>query len=173
MKIPGKLIKFSYRCNIDLIHTPSNNHDVIFHMSIRPNENAIVRNTFHNGRWGPEERDGPCVRENETFEIMISADREFFKLALNGQYLGNYRYRLPLHLIEYVKVSGMCSIDHILIEQDMSGFQPINPYPQPINPYPQPINPYQQPAMGISTSHYATPSAPPRPFHPQMMVNIL
>jgi hypothetical protein len=149
---------------IDFIHTPAVNQDVIFHVSIRPNERAIVRNHFHNGKWGAEERDGPSVRANETFEIMISADREYYKLALNGQYLGNFRHRLPLHLVEYLKVSGVCGIDHILIERDMSAYQQMN-----VNPFPQPAGGLD---MGIGTTSYATPSAPYYPQQgPQMMVS--
>jgi hypothetical protein len=95
---------------------------------------------------------------------MISADREFYKLALNGQYLGNFRHRLPLHLVEYLKVSGVCGIDHILIERDMSAYQQMN-----VNPYPQPAGGQN---MGIGTSSYATPSAPYYPQQgPQMMVS--
>lgn len=151
-----------FRCQIDFVHTPASNQDVMFHLSLRPKERVIVRNHFHNGKWGQEERDGPAVRANETFEIMISADREFYKLALNGQYLGNFRHRLPLYLVDYVKVSGVCGIDHILIERDMS-YQQMNVN---VNPFPQPVQ-----DMGIRETHYATPSAPARPIEPQMMVS--
>lgn len=136
-------------------------------MSIRPEDHAIVRNHFHNGKWGGEERDGPCIRANESFEIVICAERECFKLMLNGGFLGTFRHRLPLHLIQYIHVSGQVAIDHILIEEDPAVHQhqmPVNPYP--INPYP--INPYPiNPQGDIGSTHYATPSAPPRPIYPQ------
>lgn len=154
------------RCNIDLVHTPLNTHkDIMFHISIRPKENVIIRNHFHNKRWGSEERDSPSVRPNEVFEIAIVAEREFYKISLNGEYLGTFRHRLPLTLIQYINVSGKVKIDHILIEQDPSTFQQMN-----ITQFPSPVAPE------ISSETYATPATnlyPILPQLPQMMVRYI
>lgn len=93
----------------------------MFHISLRPYENAIIRNHFELGRWGHEERYGKYkVRHRETFELHILADHEFYKIAYNGQHIGVFRHRLPLHLVNYIQVSGDVRIDHILYEQDLS-----------------------------------------------------
>jgi Galactoside-binding lectin len=131
------------------------NQDVIFHVSIRPNENAIVRNHFHNGNWGKEERNGSCTRANESFELIITAERECYKLTINGSYLGSFKHRLPLHLVQFIHVSGKVSIDHILIEQDISQMN--------VNPYPSPIVPSME--IGVD-QHSSSPSAP-QPYFPQ------
>lgn len=112
---------------MNLVNTPAlhTNQDIIFHLSIRPSESAIVRNHFQDGKWGQEDRDGPYIRANETFEILILAEREVYKLAVNGQHVGVFRHRLPLHLVQFIHVSGDLNIDHILIEQDMQSNQPI------------------------------------------------
>jgi hypothetical protein len=153
---------------IDFLNSPAltTNQDVILHLSIRPKENAIVRNHFQNGKWGAEERDGPCARSNESFEMIISAEREFYKLTINGQYLGSFRHRLPLHLVQFINVSGKVTIDHILIEQDMSAFQQQQPQQMNVNQFPSPMVPHQQ--MQMSTNQYASPSVPPGP---QLMVS--
>lgn len=93
----------------------------MLHISIRPYENAIIRNHFEHGRWGHEERYGKYkVRHNETFEIHILADQEFYKIAYNCEHIGVFRHRFPLHLVNYIQVSGDVKVDHILYEQDFS-----------------------------------------------------
>lgn len=125
-----------------------------------------MRNHFLNGKWANEERDGPCARANESFELVIAAEREFYKLTINGQYLGSFRHRLPLHLVQYVNISGKVTIDYILIEQDMSVYQQLQPQQMNVNQFP-----HHQ--MQMSTNQYAAPSAPPiyPQQAPQFMVN--
>ena len=92
--------------------------DVIFHVSVRPNDKVIVRNHYQNGAWATEERSGPCpVRKNETFEIILHAEHQHYIIAVNGHHLGVFHHRLPLHLVRYVNVSGEVTLDHILLEQ--------------------------------------------------------
>lgn len=115
---------------IDFVNTPAltTNQDIIFHMSIRPHENVIVRNHFQNGKWGQEERSGgETIRANEIFEIIILAEREFYKIAVNGHHIGDFRHRLPLYMVQYVNVKGDATIDYILVEENIPP-----PYHQPI-----------------------------------------
>lgn len=56
--------------------------DVNLHLSIRPEQNAIVRNHYQNGHWGSEERSGGCpIRDHEQFEILILAQNNCFKVC--------------------------------------------------------------------------------------------
>lgn len=129
----------------------------MFHVSIRPSDKVIVRNHYQNLKWASEERDGPCVRANESFEIIITAEREFYKLTVDGQHLGTFRHRLPLHLVQFIKVSGKVLIDYVLIEQDMSLYHHQQPQ-MSISQFSSTI-PSQNHAM--SANQYAYPSAPP------------
>lgn len=96
----------------------------MFHISIRPKDGVIVRNHFQHGRWGMEERYGPCrVRKNETFEIVILAELLHYKIAINGHHLGVFRHRLPLHLVQFIHIGGDVAVDHILLEQDARSAQ--------------------------------------------------
>jgi Galactoside-binding lectin len=109
------------RCSIDFINTPAlnANQDIIFHIGIRARDKIIVRNHFQSGSWGLEERYGPCrVKKHETFEMIILAELQHYKIAVNGHHLGVFRHRLPLNFVQFVNVSGDVAIDHILLEQD-------------------------------------------------------
>ena len=72
---------------IDFLNNPalSTNEDIMLHLSIRPKENAFVRNNFQNGMWGPEERygDNP-IRSDEIFEIILLVDPLMMKIAVIG-----------------------------------------------------------------------------------------
>lgn len=96
----------------------------MFHISIRPNDKVIVRNHYQFGSWGMEERYGPCqVKKNKPFEIVILAEHQHYKIAVNGHHLGVFRHRLPLHMVQFINVKGSVHIDHILLEQDMISAQ--------------------------------------------------
>lgn len=165
------------RCIIDFLATPEidSGRDIVFHTSIRLNEKCLIRNSFISQRWGPEERYGQFgISYNKPFEIIFLAEFEHYKIAVNGTHIGVFRHRLPLHLVNFIRVSGEVKIDHILLEQDMSSAQvhqaisaittsmPANHFPihvQPSMPASNHFPIYTQPP---SYSYQPTPaSAPP------------
>lgn len=164
-----------YRCQIDFLQTPATSVDqnIIFHVSVRPSENAVVRNHYEHGRWGAEERYGQFViRKHEDFEIYILADHEFYKIAVNGHHIGVFRHRLPLNLVNYIRVGGEVQVSHILLEQDMQ-----HPSSQgqivvtQITTQQRPM-PYGQ--SSIATQMTAVPSAPiPPPTYTPMNVHVM
>lgn len=55
--------------------------EVNLHLSIRPNESAIIRNHYTGNAWGPEERFGGCpIHYNTPFELLILAESDKFKV---------------------------------------------------------------------------------------------
>lgn len=57
--------------------------DINMHLSVRPNEQAIVRNHMVRQAWGSEERYGGCpIGYGQQFEILILAETEQFKVWL-------------------------------------------------------------------------------------------
>lgn len=152
--------RFVSRCTIDFLNSPTlgTDQDIMFHISIRPKEKAIVRNHYQNGYWAMEERYGPClVRKHETFEIVILAEMQHYKLAVNGHHLGVFRHRMPLHLVQYLHISGEVEIDHILLEQDMRSAQEHMIVSQVAMPYNVvTVMPNQPPIH-----HHYTPPPPP------------
>lgn len=56
--------------------------EVNLHLSVRPNENAIVRNHYTRNDWGTEERDGGSpINYNAPFELLILAESDKFKVS--------------------------------------------------------------------------------------------
>jgi Galactoside-binding lectin len=77
-----------------------------------------------NGQWQEEERYGLCrVKSGETFEIIILAELQHYKIAVNGHHLGVFRHRMPLSMVNYINVNGEVTLDHILLEQDLKSAQ--------------------------------------------------
>ena len=154
--------QWRFRCQIDFKNTAavSGNDDIMFHTSIRPRDGVIVRNHFQYGRWGMEERYGPCqVRKNQTFEIVILAELQYYKIAVNGHHLGVFRHRLPLHLVQFIHVSGDVTVDHILLEQDARSAQQQIVVSQVVNPS------YYQSAQPLYQTHVVHQHQQPPPSY--------
>jgi hypothetical protein len=166
------------RCQIDFVQNPTTtsvDQNIIFHISVRPSENAIIRNHYEFGRWGHEERYGQFrIRKHEAFEIYVLAEHEYYKVAVNGHHIGVFRHRLPLNLVNFVRVSGEVQVDHILLEQDMHQPQ-IQSQGQIVVTQ---ITQTQQRPMdysqgSIATNITAIPSAPPARTPIPMNVHVL
>lgn len=121
------------------------NQDIMLHISMRPNENVIVRNHYQNGKWASEERGGSSVRAHETFEILILAEQDAYKIAMNGHHITQFQHRLPLHLVQFIYIHGDAVVEYVLYEHDTNA------------------KPHH-----IGVSQNATPSAPimPMPYTP-------
>lgn len=96
----------------------------MFHLGVRLDEKVIVRNSYSSGRWGMEERYGKClIKRDKPFEIVVLAEHQYYKIAINGQHLGVFRHQLPLHLVRFVHIStevpGVLHVENILFEQDL------------------------------------------------------
>lgn len=120
------------------------------HISIRPQENAIVRNHLQNQVWGTEERyGGNMIAANQSFEISIIADPSQYRILVNSQHFCTFAHRLPLNLVRFVSLSGTCTISYITIDQ-VGGATPAFPPHHTIvapNPgYPIHHHPHHPPA---------------------------
>lgn len=114
---------FFFRCVIDFkpdltkeVHPAS-----IFHVSMRPSENVIVRNTSQSGQWGHEERDGHYhIKANEPFIISITAEHSHYRLSLNHKQFAIFKHRMPLQLAQFYQISGDVKIYEITIDHGIS-----------------------------------------------------
>lgn len=82
--------RFCFRFNVDIKTGPvlAPSDDINFHLSVRPNENAIVRNHMVHQTFGPEERYGGCpIHFGQPFEILILAEVEQFKVRTTNHNL--------------------------------------------------------------------------------------
>lgn len=58
--------------------------DINIHLSVRPREHAIVRNHMANNTWGTEEKHGGMpIEPDHSFEILILAENDQFKVSLD------------------------------------------------------------------------------------------
>ena len=87
-----------------------NNEKILLHISIRLNENVIVRNHF-NKEWGYEERHGDNpIEAKKTFEVLILAEPAFYKIAVNGKHFCTFNHRMPLEMGKFFVINGQCQI---------------------------------------------------------------
>lgn len=150
--------------------------DVMLHISVRPQENVIVRNHFQNQNWGAEERyGGNPIQAHQSFEIAITAEHAQYRIAINNQHYCTFVHRLPVNLAQYVSISGTCTVAYITNDQTgpSPGFPPTHvrphyPIATPAHPSPYPIhhNPPPPPPMPMPTAPPPYPGHYPGHHHP-------
>lgn len=90
-----------------------------FHFDVRfkagSDRNALVRNTMQNGSWGAEERHVPYFPFflNQFFEMIILADNECFKVAVNNQHFLVYNHRVPPSFIDRFTIDGDITVSQV------------------------------------------------------------
>lgn len=101
--------------------------DCNLHLSVRLNENVIVRNDRQRGAWGAvEERYGGCpLARGQTFEVLILAEQQGFKVALNGRHFCEFAHRMPLDRAKFVFIKGELTVQSISIEGDVPSAPPM------------------------------------------------
>lgn len=73
---------FRFSINIQTGPALRPSDDVNLHLSVRPNEQAIIRNHKVNQTYGQEERHGGCpIVPGSPFEILILAEATSFKVS--------------------------------------------------------------------------------------------
>lgn len=88
--------------------------DSAFHISVRPQQGAVVRNTLENKNWGPEERYGGCpIVPGHPYEIEIVAGFHRFNVRVNGSHFCEYNHRIPMHRISYILISGDTTLQYV------------------------------------------------------------
>lgn len=83
--------------------------DVAFHFNPRFRHKEIVRNTFQDGDWGPEEKKchGFPFAPGVHFDLLIRVLDAAFDVAVNGQHHVQYQHRLqPLQCVSHLGIEG-------------------------------------------------------------------
>lgn len=136
--------------------------DTMLHISVRPQENVIVRNHMQNQNFGAEERHGGNpIQAHQSFEIAITAEHAQYRIAINNQHHSTFQHRLPLNLAQYISISGTCTIAYITIDQTgpSIGFPPVH-----VNPNYPIITPAQPYPVHHHHHHHNPPVPPPMPM---------
>ncbi|MBW04536.1 Galectin-9, partial [Eschrichtius robustus] len=111
--VSGTILSNAQRFYINLC----SGRDIAFHLNPRFDEDAVVRNTQINSRWGSEERSlsrqMPFFR-GQSFSVWIMCEASFLKLAVDGQHLCEYYHRLKnLPAINSLEVGGDIQLTYV------------------------------------------------------------
>jgi hypothetical protein len=137
----------------------------MLHLSVRPQENVIIRNHLKNQVWGNEERHGGnMIQANQSFEIAITAEHSMYRISVNGQHYCTFSHRLPLNLARFVSISGTCTVSYITIDQNGPIATPAYP-PIHVHHPTFPVPP-SAPGYPIHVHHHHPPAPPPMPNAP-------
>lgn len=139
--------------------------DVMLHVSLRPQDNVIVRNHFKDQAWGAEERHGGNpIQPHQSFEIAITAEHSMYRIAVNGQHFCTFNHRLPLNLARFISISGTCTVSYITIDNMGPIATPAYPPIQVHHPNPHtPVHIHRPP---VHIHHHHPPAPPPMPAMP-------
>ncbi|KAG7508078.1 galectin-8-like isoform X1 [Solea senegalensis] len=88
---------------------PSDGGDIVLHLNPRLTVSAFIRNSFLRESWGIEEKtlDSFPFTAGQYFEMIVRCDSHFFRVAVNGTHLLDYKHRVQdLDRITVVEVQG-------------------------------------------------------------------
>jgi len=94
------------RFEIDFI---GRDESILFHYNVRLNEKKVIRNSFINGVWGTEEREGVFPFKKDTaFDLVIQNQPYSVQIFVNGNRIGTFAHRTsnPRHDYHKIRVSG-------------------------------------------------------------------
>ncbi|XP_026275085.1 galectin-9-like isoform X2 [Frankliniella occidentalis] len=100
--------------NLQCGGAPASVSDIALHISVRFDQNCVVRNTQQGGGWQHEERDGGLpLRRGGHFQMLIMCEGHGFKIALNGQHFREFRHRMPFQRVTHVSAEGDVHINSV------------------------------------------------------------
>jgi len=112
---PGRIVYFNgtpspnaQRFSIN-IKTQEMGGDIALHFNPRFNERAVAMNSMTGGSWGQEQRaNAPFpFTPGAQFMIMVLAEQNQFKIAVNGNHFGEYPVRNPnLQALQWADMDG-------------------------------------------------------------------
>uniref|UniRef100_A0A182UKH7 Galectin n=1 Tax=Anopheles melas TaxID=34690 RepID=A0A182UKH7_9DIPT len=73
--------------------------DTALHISIRPRDGVIIRNSIQFRNWGIEERFGGCpVQKKSYFDVTITVKPDSYGIAVNGAHYCDFNHRMPFNI---------------------------------------------------------------------------
>lgn len=181
---PGTLVKVSgqprpnaTRFAVNLQTGPSLNprDDLALHLSPCFTPPRVIRNSLRQGAWGLEEAwgNGAAINPHQPFEIMILAEPDQFKIAINGMHFCEFKHRIAYQEISHLTIDGDVDIQRITITSSPQAPQPSPAYQQPNAPPTSNMPPYPTSntvGMPMPSAYPTLPGGgPPQPtgFYPQ------
>lgn len=127
---PGKILFVSgtthstcQRFTVNLVRSSEAGDDIALHFDVRVRISGeihrIIRNSQVHGHWGVEEYNIPYFpfQPNSNFEIMILAEEDKFKIAVNNNHFTEFRHRVrPLNEIDSFVIFGDVSVSQMRVQ---------------------------------------------------------
>lgn len=136
---PGALIRIQgtahvgARCfavNLQCGPNTSPRDDVALHLSpVFSPPPRVVRNSIQQHQWGPEESHGPPFPfvAGQGFEMLVLAEQNRYKIAINGAHYTEFNHRIPLHRVTHISIDGEVSIIMLAFEGTAASSAPPMP----------------------------------------------
>ncbi|XP_058901668.1 galectin-7-like [Kogia breviceps] len=116
LKIRGVVPSQANRFYINLLSCDKPDSDIVLHFNPRLDQSIVVMNTKECGTWGSEERVFPNVfQRGHSFELLLIAMNERFKIVVGDSESYEFIYRLPPKRSCLLKVDGDVSLDLLKI----------------------------------------------------------
>jgi len=183
----GKLIRIhgSTRHSVDRFEInlqcgPHKHHDdIALHLNPRFPEQTVVRNSLLSGNWGPEDLHGPHFpfHAGQGFEVLLLADTQHYKIAVNGQHFTEYHFRTAPERVSFLTIDGDVMISMVAFEGESHGHPGSAPpghlppiglvAPTVIQPHIPPMPQPHMPPMPHTAPGFGVPSGIPQPYPSQ------
>lgn len=90
-------------------------HDVALHFNPRLKENIIIRNTYQNGQWGDEERNGDSpLRTGSNFTLKIVCEARGYRIFIDDTEFTFYSHRISPQSITHFRIKGLVTLCSVL-----------------------------------------------------------
>ncbi|CAD7088620.1 unnamed protein product [Hermetia illucens] len=82
-------------------------HDIALHLSVRPTEGVLVRNSYEFNAWGAEERIRACpIYFAQPFDLEIHIEYTRYSIKVNGQHYCDFNHRFSLSRVTHIRIGG-------------------------------------------------------------------
>ena len=102
-------------------------HDIALHFNPRFLDNVIVRNTYQNGQWGDEERNGGSpLMAGSDFTLKIVCEDGGYRISINEAEFTFYTHRLSPQSITHLRIKGKMTLHSVVYKSPMVIIEPIS-----------------------------------------------
>uniref|UniRef100_A0AAG5D347 Galectin n=1 Tax=Anopheles atroparvus TaxID=41427 RepID=A0AAG5D347_ANOAO len=113
--IQGTVTDGRFNVNLQLGPEVEPRDDTALHLSIRPSERRIVRNTYVDQCWQNEERSGGCpISVGEPFTLEIRVKDLHYSIWINDEKYCTFAHRLPIDMVNFIHLGTGATIDSVL-----------------------------------------------------------
>ncbi|XP_055623940.1 galectin-4-like [Toxorhynchites rutilus septentrionalis] len=115
--IRGKMTQDQFNINFQTGPNVNPRDDCPLHISIRPKDQHICRNTYQFKAWGIEERHGGCpIQKKSYFDLQITVKPDGYSIAVNGCHYCEFAHRQPYAAVRFIHLGPGADVDAILSE---------------------------------------------------------